>query len=214
MPRLRVHTMSMSVDGFVAGPGQSLENPLGVGGEGLHSWIFMTPTGRRMTGAEDDDTADDDPVDEHFVAAGFDNIGAWILGRNMFGPIRGEWGDSDWSGWWGDTPPYHCEVFVLTHHARPSLEMDGGTTFHFVSDGIDAALERALDAAGGQDVRLGGGAATVRECLDRQLVDDLHLAVVPVLLGSGERPFGSLEGYRALPVESEGAVAHVRFTRA
>jgi dihydrofolate reductase len=131
----------------------------------------------------------------------------------MFGPVRGRWPDDGWKGWWGPNPPYHHPVFVLTHYARDPIEMEGGTTFHFVTDGVEAGLERAFDAAGGQDVRLGGGAATVRECLDKKLVDDLHLAVVPVLLGSGEQPFGSLQGYRAMPVESEGTVAHVRFTK-
>ena len=216
MSRLRVHTMSMSVDGFVAGPSQSLENPLGVGGEGLHRWIFMTPTGRRMTGA-DGDTADDDPVDEHFVAAGFDNIGAWILGRNMFGPIRGKWGDSDWSGWWGDTPPYHCEVFVLTHHARTSLEMDGGTTFYFVDAPIADVRERAIEAAGGRDVRIGGGASTVRQFMAAGLVDDVHFAIVPVLLGGGERLFepdtDPYPGYECVAYRPSKHVAHVQLAK-
>ena len=209
MPRLRVHALSMSLDGFVAGPDQSLEDPLGRGGEGLHEWVFETRAGRAMTGGE----GGTEGLDHRMIADGFTGIGATVMGRNMFGPIRGPWPDEDWKGWWGPNPPYHHPVFVLTHHPRDPLVMEGGTTFHFVTDGIDSALKQAFDAAGGLDVRLGGGAATVRECLDRQLVDDLHLAIAPVLLGSGERPFGSLEGYRALPVETEGAVAHVRFTK-
>ena len=209
MPRLRVHALSMSLDGFVAGPDQSLEDPLGRGGEGLHEWVFETRAGRAMTGGE----GGTEGLDHRMIADGFTGIGATVMGRNMFGPIRGPWPDEDWKGWWGPNPPYHHPVFVLTHHPRDPLVMEGGTTFHFVTDGIDSALKQAFDAAGGLDVRLGGGAATVRECLDRRLVDDLHLAIAPVLLGSGERPFGSLEGYRALPVETEGAVAHVRFTK-
>jgi dihydrofolate reductase len=207
--RLRVHCLSMSLDGFVAGPDQGPEQPLGKGGPGLHEWVFETRAGRAMTGGE----GGTEGLDHRMVADGFTGIGATLMGRNMFGPIRGPW-TGDWQGWWGPNPPYHHPVFVLTHHPREPLEMDGGTTFHFVTDGLESALEQAFAAAGSQDVRLGGGAATVRACLDKKFVDDLHLAVVPVLLGSGERPFGSLDGYRALPVESEGAVAHVRFTKA
>ena len=152
--KLRVHNLAMSLDGYVAGPDQSLDNPLGVGGERLHEWVFATRTGRRMIGED----GGDEGVDDDFIARGDEGIGATIMGRNMFGPIRGPWGDDDWTGWWGDDPPYHHPVFVLTHHPRPSITMEGGTTFHFVTDGIEAALERAFDAAGGQDVRLGGGA--------------------------------------------------------
>jgi dihydrofolate reductase len=198
----------MSLDGFVAGPDQGPDDPLGIGGPSLHEWVFETRAGRAMTGGE----GGSEGLDHRMVADGFTGIGATVMGRNMFGPVRGPW-VGDWRGWWGPNPPYHHPVFVLTHHAREPLEMEGGTTFHFVTDGLESALAQAFDAAGGQDVRLGGGAATVRDCLDKRLVDDLHLAVVPVLLGSGERPFGSLEGYRALPVETEGAVAHVRFTK-
>jgi dihydrofolate reductase len=161
-----------------------------------------------MTGGE----GGTEGLDHRMMADGFTGIGATVMGRNMFGPIRGPH-DPEWKGWWGPNPPYHHPVFVLTHHARDPIEMDGGTTFHFVTDGTESALKQAFEAAQGQDVRLGGGAATVRECLDKQLVDDLHLAVAPVLLGDGERPFGDLSGYRALPVETEGAVAHVRFTK-
>lgn len=210
MPRLRVHCLAMSLDGFVAGPDQGPDLPLGVGGPQLHEWVFETRAGRAMVG----DEGGTEGLDHRMVAGGFTGIGATLMGRNMFGPVRGPWRDDGWQGWWGPNPPYHHPVFVLTHHAREPIEMEGGTTFHFVTDGVEAGLEQAFAAAGGQDVRLGGGAATVRECLDNRLVDDLHLAVVPVLLGSGERPFGNLDGYRALPVESEGSVAHVRFTKA
>src|SRR5213595_360102 len=173
MPDTTCH-MSISLDGFVAGPDQSRENPLGKRGREVHSWHLG-----------DERANDADATAEGWLMR---PRGAYIMGRNMFGPIRGEW-EEDWRGWWGSEPPYHAPVFVLTHHAREPVEMEGGTTFHFVTDGVEAALEQAFAAAGGQDVRLGGGAATVRECLDRQLVDDLHLAVVPVLLRSGERPF-------------------------
>jgi dihydrofolate reductase len=181
-PKLRVHCFSISLDGFGAGPGQSLDEPLGVGGEALHEWIVGTRTFHAITGREGGATGTDDD----FTARGFDNIGAWILGRNMFGPVRGPWPDDRWRGWWGDAPPYHTDVFVLTHHAREPVAMAGGTTFHFVTDGIDAALARARDSAGGKDVRLGGGAATIRQYLRARLVDELHVAIAPVLLGSGE----------------------------
>ena len=163
--RLRVQSFSMSIDGYGAGPDQSVDNPIGVGGLALHEWIFRTRTFQQMYGDGDGETG----IDDSFIARGFDQIGAWILGRNMFGPIRGEW-DRPWNGWWGDDPPHHAPVFVLTHHARPRLEMQGGTVFHFVTDGIDAALERAHAAAGGKDIRIGGGAATIREYLRRGLI--------------------------------------------
>ena len=156
MSKLRVNTFSISIDGYGAGPNQSLENPLGVGGEALHDWVVATRSFQQMSGNEGGTTGEDD----EFVARGFNNIGAWILGRNMFGPIRGSWPDDSWKGWWGDAPPYHTPVFVLTHHSRESVAMNGGITFHFVTDGIHAALERARQAANGQDVRLGGGVAT------------------------------------------------------
>src|SRR5678816_1524874 len=183
MSKLRVSSFGVSMDGFGAGPEQSLEHPLGRGGEALHAWAFPTRTLQRMVFGKDGGTSG---PDDDFVASGFDNVGAWILGRNMFGPIRGPWPDEEWKGWWGANPPYHVPVFVLTHHPRAPLEMEGGTTFHFVTDGIHAALERARDAAAGRDVRLGGGVATIREYLRAGLVDEIHLAVAPVMLGAGE----------------------------
>lgn len=182
MPSLRVHCFAISLEGYGAGPDQSLENPLGRGGMALHEWAFATRSIRQMFGQEGGSTG----IDDGFVARGFENIGAWILGRNMFGPIRGPWPDEKWKGWWGDNPPYHCPVFVLTHHARPPLAMEGGTVFHFVTDGIGAALDRARDAAKGKDIRLGGGVATIRQYLEAGLVDTMHLAIAPALLGSGE----------------------------
>lgn len=214
MPKLRVHNLAMSLDGYVAGPDQSLENPLGVGGPRLHEWVFETRAGRQMFGLE----GGNDGVDNDFIARADEGIGATIIGRNMFGPIRGPWPNEDWTGWWGDTPPYHHSVFVLTHHPRPSIPMQGGTTFHFVTDGIEAALERAFAAANGKDVRLGGGAATVQQYLRAGLVDELHLAIVPILLGSGERLFdhlaGGPQGYRCDELVSSPSVAHVRLVRA
>jgi len=183
MPKLRVHAFSVSLDGFGAGPNQSIDAPLGERADLLHDWIVATRTFKALQGLEGGDTGSDDD----FVAAGFDGIGAWILGRNMFGPIRGDWPDDSWKGWWGDTPPYHCQVFVLTHHPRDSFEMDGGTTFHFVTEGIEAALDRAKAAAGDLDIRLGGGADTIKQYMRAGLVDSAHIAIVPVLLGDGER---------------------------
>jgi dihydrofolate reductase len=182
MSKLRVHAFTISLDGYGAGPGQDRDNPLGRGGETLHRWFIPTRTFQRMFGKDEGTTG----VDDDFAARGFDNIGAWILGRNMFGPVRGPWPDESWRGWWGENPPYHVPVFVLTHHARPSLEMDGGTVFHFVTDGIEAALVQANKAAGNRDVRVGGGAATIRQYLNAQLIDHMHVAVAPVLLGGGE----------------------------
>ena len=179
---LRVSSFSVSLDGYGAGPNQSLEHPLGVGGLELHQWFFPTRTFQRMHTNGDGATG----VDDEFAARGFQNIGAWILGRNMFGPIRGPWPDDAWKGWWGANPPYHVPTFVLTHHARPSITMEGGTTFHFVTDGIHAALERATAAANGKDVRVGGGVATIQQYLRAGLVDEMHLAIAPVILGSGE----------------------------
>ena len=189
MSKLRVNIFSISIDGYGAGPNQSLENPLGVGGESLHEWIVATRTFQQMYGNKGGTTGEDD----EFVARGLNNIGAWILGRNMFGPVRGPWPDDSWKGWWGDTPPYHTPVFVLTNHSRESVAMDGGTTFHFVTDGIHAALERARQAANGQDVRLGGGVATIRQYLEAGLIDELHIAISPILLGSGEHLFANLD---------------------
>jgi dihydrofolate reductase len=182
MPKLRVDAFTISIDGYGAGPDQSLENPLGAGGMALHEWAFGTRTFQRMFGKEGGTTG----IDEDFAARSFDNVGAWILGRNMFGPVRGPWPDANWKGWWGDTPPYRVPVFVLTHHERASITMNGGTVFHFVTGGIEAALHHATDAAAGKDVRLGGGVATIRQYLRAGLVDEMHLAISPILLGRGE----------------------------
>lgn len=196
MARLLVNSFTISLDGYGAGPHQSLETPLGVGGEDLHDWLVHSRTFKRMQGREGGEMG----IDEDFAARGMAGMGAWILGRNMFGPIRGPWPDESWSGWWGANPPYHVPVFVLTHHSRPPLEMEGGTVFHFVTDGIEAALERARAAAGQLDVRIGGGAATIRQYLQASLVDEMHLAVAPILLGSGEHLLAGLDlpalGYR------------------
>ena len=185
MSRLRINCYAVSADGYGAGPAQSVEHPMGVGGMALHQWVLPTRTFRRMHGGGDDGTGTTG-IDDEFAAAGMANLGAWILGRNMFGPVRGPWPDEAWKGWWGPNPPYHVPVFVLTHHPRAPLEMEGGTTFHFVTDGIQAALERARAAAGDRDVRVGGGAATVRQYLRAGLVDEIHLAIAPVVLGTGE----------------------------
>ena len=214
MPKLRVHNVSISFDGYAAGPDQSLDNPLGVGGPPLHDWVFATRSGQRMLGAEGGDVG----LDDDFIARGTEGIGATVMGRNMFGPIRGPWHDESWTGWWGDNPPFHHQVFVLTHHPRPPLAMQGGTTFHFVDDAAEAVLEQAFSAANGADVRLGGGAATIQQYLRAGLVDELHVVVVPILLGSGERLFDHLDGgphgYRCVEFVSSASVAHVRFARA
>jgi dihydrofolate reductase len=213
MSRLRVHCFALSLDGYGAGPDQSQENPLGAGGLALHEWAFATRTFRQMHGGEGGST----DVDDEFLARGLDNIGAWILGRNMFGPIRGPWPDDAWKGWWGDNPPYHVPVFVLTHHPRPPVTMAGGTTFHFVTEGIHVALQRAREAAQGRDVRLGGGVATIRQYLCAQLIDELHLAMAPVLLGRGEALFAGLDaaslGYRCKEHVTTPAVTHVVLAR-
>jgi dihydrofolate reductase len=196
MSKLRVACFSISLDGYGAGPRQDLQNPLGVGGHALHEWFLPTRTFKRMQGKEGGTTS----VDDDFAARGFENVGAWILGRNMFGPVRGPWPDDAWKGWWGDEPPYRVPVFVLTHHPRAPIEMKGGTIFHFVTGGIAEALARAREAAGGKDVRLGGGVSTVRQYVQEGLVDELHVAISPVLLGSGEHLFAGLDwpalGYR------------------
>jgi dihydrofolate reductase len=214
MPKLRVHNFAISLDGYAAGPNQSLDNPLGIGGSRLHEWVFATRTGGQMLGTD----GGGEGVDDEFMARGDVGLGATIMGRNMFGPIRGDWGDQQWTGWWGDNPPYHHPVFVLTHHPHPAITMLGGTTFHFVDDDIDAVLNRAFDAADGKDVRLGGGAATVQQYLGAGLIDDMHLAIVPVLLGSGERLFdhldGGPDGYECVEFVSSPSVAHVRLARA
>ena len=213
MSRIRIESFSLSLDGYGAGPAQSLEHPLGVGGTALHGWAFETRTFRHMFGQEGG--ASD--ADDAFAAHGFSNIGAWVMGRNMFGPVRGAWPDDSWTGWWGDEPPYHCDVFVLTHHPRASFPMQGGTTFHFVTDGLEAALTRARAAAGGKDVRIGGGVSTIRQALQARLVDDIHLAVAPVLLGSGEALFAGLDlpalGYQVVERVPTARATHLVLTR-
>ncbi|MCC6710129.1 MAG: dihydrofolate reductase family protein [Gammaproteobacteria bacterium] len=188
MSKVRVESFAISIDGFGAGPNQSLENPLGEGGMALHEWALATKTFKAMFGEEGGTTG----LDDQFARQGFDNIGAWILGRNMFAPTRGSWGDTEWEGWWGDEPPYHVPVFILTHHPRNSIVMKGGTTFHFVSGGIHAVLEQARAAANGMDVRIGGGANTIRQYLEARLVDHIHLAISPTLLGAGKHLFEGL----------------------
>jgi dihydrofolate reductase len=214
MTQLRVASFSVSIDGFGAGAGQDLENPLGVGGMALHHWVLQTRTFQRMSG-NDGGTTD---TDDDFAARGFRNIGAWILGRNMFGPVCGPWRNDDWRGWWGDEPPYHTPVFVLTNHPREPLVMDGGTTFYFVTDGILDALARARDVARDGDVRLGGGVATIRQYLLAGLIDELHLAVAPVLLGSGEHLFRDIDmpalGYRCAEHVSSPHATHLVLRKA
>ncbi len=209
MSKLRVCCFGLSLDGYGAGPDQSRDNPLGVGGMGLHQWVFPTRTFQTLFGKEGGTTG----IDDDFAARGFANVGAWILGRNMFGPIRGAWPDEAWKGWWGDNPPYHTPVFVLTHHARASIAMAGGTTFHFVTDGIEAALKRATAAAEGKDVRLGGGVATIRQYLRAGMIDELHLAISPVLLGSGEHLLAGIDlpklGYDCSEHVATASATHV-----
>jgi dihydrofolate reductase len=186
MSKLRVESFTISQDGFGAGPGQDLNNPLGVGGTALHSWAMPTRTFQKKVFGQD---GGETGIDEDFAARGFQNMGAWIMGRNMFGPVRGPWPDESWRGWWGDNPVYQVPVFVLTHHAREPLVMEGGTTFHFVTEGPAVALERAREAAGGKDVRVGGGVSTIQQYLRLRLIDEMHVAVSPVFLGAGERLF-------------------------
>ena len=209
MQKLRVASFSVSVDGFGAGPNQSLENPLGVGGEELHQWFFPTKTFQQNVLGKSDGTTG---VDNEFAENGFKNIGTWILGRNMFSPYRGL-PNLNWKGWWGENPPYHVPVFILTNHKREPIEMEGGTTFHFVTDGINAALEKAFNSANGKDVRLGGVVNTIRQYLKAQLVDELHLAVSPVILGSGENLFRDLNlrslGYKCVKNVSSDKAMHL-----
>jgi dihydrofolate reductase len=205
--RLRVQSFAISIDGYGAGPDQDLQNPLGVGGPELMEWFFPTRAWRRMHGDDGGETG----IDDGFAERGFAGIGAWILGRNMFGPVRGPWPEESWKGWWGEDPPYHTPVFVLTHHPRAPLRMAGGTQFRFVTEGIRAALERATAAAGGGDVRLGGGVSTVRQYLRAGLIDELHLAIRPVLLGTGEHLLHGID-MRALGYECARYVAGERAT--
>ena len=209
MPKVKVAAFSISLDGFGAGPRQDLQNPLGVRGTELHTWFFPTDVFKKMTGHSGGERG----VDNDFALKSFENVGAWILGRNMFGPVRGPWPDDSWKGWWGDEPPYHMPVFVLTHHARAPLEMKGGTTFHFVTDGPESALQQAKAAAAGKDVRIGGGVATIRQYLLAGQIDEMHLAVSPVLLGEGESLFAGINlhqlGYKIEQTVAGEKATHV-----
>ena len=215
MPKLRVHNYTMSLDGYSAGPNQTLETPMGEHAEALHEWMFATEFGAKMFGRDSGSTG----VDNEYASAFGRDIGAFIMGRNMFGPVRGPWPDFEWKGWWGPNPPYHCDVFVLTHYPRPSLEMEGENTFHFVQDDIGTVLDRAFEAAGGRDVQLGGGASTVRQYLQAGLIDDLHYVISPVLLGSGERIFDDetdvrAAGYTVAETVAGELATHVRLVKA
>ncbi len=221
MTKLRVNAFSISVDGFGAGRDQDVDNPMGIGGMALHEWVLGTKTFQNMVGDVGGSSlggkAAREDVDDDFAARGFENLGAWILGRNMFGPVRGPWPDDSWKGWWGDNPPYHVPVFVLTHHARAPITMEGGTTFHFVTDGIHSALQRAKEAAAGKDVRLGGGVSTIRQYLTAGWIDELHLAISPVLLGSGEQLLAGIDtvtlGYKCTEHASTDRALHVILTK-
>ena len=212
MAKLRFN-ITMSLDGYVAGPGQSLENPLGVGGSALHEWAFPTRSFRAAHGMDEGEAG----LDDDRAAAWNRNVGATIMGRNMFGPVRGPWGSETWNGWWGDDPPYHHPVYVLTHHPREPQDMQGGTTFHFVTDGIESALGRAVEAARGQDVSLAGGAGTAQQFLRAGLIDEMEIHVVPVLLGGGSRLFENLDGgptgYDCVGLVSSPVVAHYSYVR-
>ena len=214
MSKLRVNAFSVSADGFGAGPDQGRDQPLGRGGEQLHQWFLPTRTFQREVQRRDGGTTG---IDNDFAARSFENLGAWIMGRNMFGPLRGPWSDDSWKGWWGENPPYHVPVFVLTHHARAPITMEGGTTFYFVTDGIHAALERAKEAAQGKDVRLGGGAGTIRQYLSAGLIDELHLVISPVLLGRGEHLLAGIDavslGYKCTEHASTDHATHVVLTK-
>ena len=209
MSKVSVSAFSLSLDGFGAGPNQSLENPLGTNGMALHAWAFKTRTFRTMFGQDGGDTG----VDDQYAMRSFENVGAWILGRNMFGPVRGTWPDESWKGWWGENPPYHVPTFVLTHHPRAPIVMAGGTTFHFITDGIESALRQALDAADGRDVRIGGGVSTVQQYLRARLVDEMHLAIASVFLGAGENLFAGIDlrtlGYACVDRVSTADAVHL-----
>ena len=214
MTRLRVEGFTISLDGFGAGPDQDIDNPLGVGGTSLHGWLVSTRTfQQKLFGSDSGETG----IDDEYAARGFQNVGAWILGRNMFGPVRGPWPDESWRGWWGENPVYHVPVFVLTHYPRSPLVMDGGTTFHFVTEGAAVALERAREAAGDKDVRVGGGVSVIQQYLRHRLVDEMHLAISPVLLGSGERLFEVVNlpalGYACVKHEATVRATHLILSR-
>ena len=214
MSKLRVNGFTLSLDGYGAGPDQTLEHPLGVGGETLHKWLVTTRTFHQMVIGKDGGTTG---ADDDFAIRSFENVGAWILGRNMFAPSRGEWPDDNWKGWWGANPPYHVPTFILTQYKRNPIVMEGGTTFYFVTDGIHSALEQARAAASGKDVRVGGGVSTIRQYLQEKLIDEMHLAVSPVLLGTGEHLFAGLDmlklGYRCTGQVATADATHVMIGR-
>lgn len=214
MPRVRVHNFTISLDGYGAGPDQGQEAPLGHGGEALHHWYVATRTFQKMLGKDGGTTGTDD----EFASSFGTGVGAYILGRNMFGPVRGTWPDNSWRGWWGKNPPYHCPVFVLTHHPREPEPMTGGTVFHFVTGGIHEALERARDAAGAEDVQVGGGVSTVRQYLQKQIIDEMHIAISPIILGGGEHLLYGLDlnrlGYRVRKHVTTDQATHVVFEKA
>lgn len=209
MSKVRVAAFSISIDGFGAGPRQDLKNPLGIRGLELHGWFQDTEVFKQVHGQAGGQRG----IDNDFAAQSFENVGAWILGRNMFGPVRGPWEDDSWKGWWGDNPPYHTPVFVLTHHRRPPVTMQGGTTFHFVTEGLESALKQAKEAAQGKDVRIGGGVSVIRQYLKANLIDEMHLAISPVLLGEGENLFSGIDlpklGYAALKTIAGEKATHV-----
>ncbi len=209
MSKVKVGAFSISIDGFGAGPRQDLQNPLGVRGTELHNWFFLTETFKKVHGQSGGTTG----IDNDFAGSSFENVGAWILGRNMFGPVRGAWKDDSWKGWWGDDPPYHTPVFVLTHYSRASLAMEGGTTFYFVTDGLQSALEKAKAAAQGKDVRIGGGVSVIRQSLIAGLIDEMHLAISPVFLGEGEHLFSGINlhqlGFRSIRTVAGENATHV-----
>jgi dihydrofolate reductase len=211
--KVRVSSFAVSLDGYGAGPDQDLQNPIGVGGLALMDWFFPTRTWHAMQGNEGGETG----IDDGLAAKGMNGLGAWILGRNMFGPIRGPWPDESWRGWWGEEPPYHTPVFVLTHHPRPPLRMRGSTEFHFITDGIHHALERARAAAGDRDIRVGGGVSTIRQMLGARLIDELHLALRPVLLGTGEALLADINlpalGYECVEQVAGERATHVFLRR-
>lgn len=211
--KVRVSNFSISLDGYGAGPDQGIEHPLGIGGEDMHDWVVATRSWRQMHGKE----GGSEGIDNDFSARGAENIGAWILGRNMFGPVRGPWPDAKWKGWWGDNPPYHVPVYVLTHYARPPLEMEGGTTFHFVTEGIHDALARARETAGGKDILIGGGPNTIQQYLREGLIDELHIAITPTILGGGERLFEGVDlnksGYECVRFQASEKATHVIIER-
>lgn len=213
MGKVIVSGFSLSIDGFGAGPEQSLENPLGKRGGELHQWMFGTRMFEKMFGRE----GGSEGIDNDYAIRSMEGHGAFILGRNMFGPIRGDWPDAEWKGWWGDNPPYHTPTFILTHYARASIEMEGGTTFHFVTQGIEAALQQAQEAAGGKSVKIGGGISTVRQYLQAGVVDELHFAVSPVVLGNGEAMFTGIDlpslGFRVVEHVATEAATHVVLSR-